>query len=67
MKKRVYYTKSQNELSERYQKANIRRVTIKLNKNTDQDLIERTEYLKSINEPIQAEIMEAWRQYLKKE
>lgn len=59
-------TDAQMRATMKYEKANIRRVVLKLNKNTDKDLIERTEYLKSVKMPIQAEIMEAWREYLKK-
>ena len=49
MKKRTYYTPAQNEMSERYQKANIRRYVLKVNKNTEQDIIEFLDGLKSFN------------------
>ena len=60
------YNEAQKRSIMKYEKANIERVVIKLNKNTDQDLIERRAYLKSLKQSIQAEIMEAWREYLQK-
>lgn len=58
------YNEAQKKWSMDYEKANIRRVVIKLNINSDQDLIERTETLKSLEESIQAEVKVAWREYI---
>ena len=63
---RVYYTEKQNQYAEKYKKANIERIVIQLNKNTDQDLIARRNALKSLKEPIQAELKAAWREYLER-
>ena len=61
---RIYYTEKQNQYAEKYKKANIERIVIQLNKNTDKDLIERRDALKSLKQPIQAELKAAWREYL---
>ena len=62
MKKRTYYTPAQKEWSMNYEKANIRRVVLKLNKNTDQDIIAYLEAQKSV----QGEIKRLIREEIKK-
>ena len=42
-------TDAQMRATMKYEKANIRRVVLKLNKNTDQDIIEFLDGLKSVN------------------
>ena len=58
---KTYYTEAQNRYSEKYQKANIRRFVLKLNKNTDQDIIAFLEAQKSVN----GEIKRILREYIK--
>lgn len=62
MKKRTYYTPAQKEWSMNYEKANIRRVVLKLNKNTDQDIIAFLDAQKSVN----GEIKRILREYIEK-
>ena len=56
-------SEAQKRAIEKYQKVNIRRVVLKLNKNTDQDIITFLEAQKSV----QGEIKKAIREYMKKE
>ena len=56
-------SEAQKRAIEKYQKLNIRRVVLKLNKNTDQDIIAWLEGLKSV----QGEVKKAIREYMKKE
>ena len=58
---KTYYTEAQNRYSEKYQKANIKRVVLKLNKNTDQDIIVFLEAQKSVN----GEIKRILREHIK--
>ena len=58
---KTYYTEAQNRYSEKYQKANIRRFVLKLNKNTDQDIIAFLEAQKSVN----GEIKRILREHIK--
>ena len=55
-------TEAQKRAIDKYQKANIRRVVLKLNKNTDQDIIEFLDGLKSVN----GEIKRILREYIEK-
>lgn len=55
------YTKAVGRASMKYEKANIRRVVLKLNKNTDQDIIAFLEAQKSVN----GEIKRILREYIK--
>lgn len=59
-------SEAQKRASMKYAKANLRRVIVNLNKDTHKDLIDRVEYLKTSQMPIQDEIITAWREYLKK-
>ena len=59
---KTYYTEAQNRYSEKYQKANIRRVVLKLNKNTDQDIIAFLDAQKSVN----GEVKKILREYIEK-
>lgn len=52
------YTEAQNRASERYQKANVRRYVLKVNKNTEQDIIEFLDALESFNGEIKRLIRE---------
>ena len=52
---------SQIRATEKYQKANIRRIVLKLNKNTDKDIIAFLEAQKSVN----GEIKRILREYIK--
>ena len=52
------YTEAQNRASERYQKANIRRYVLKVNKNTEADIIEFLDAQKSVNGEIKRLIRE---------
>ena len=53
---------SQIRATEKYQKANIKRVVLKLNKKTDQDIIAFLEAQKSVN----GEIKRILREYIKR-
>lgn len=53
---------SQIRATEKYQKANIKRVVLKLNKNTDQDIIAFLDAQKSVN----GEIKRILREYIEK-
>ena len=53
---------SQIRATEKYQKANIRRVVVKLNKKTDQDIIAFLDVQKSVN----GEIKRILREYIEK-
>ena len=59
-------TEAQKKAIEKYQKEHITRVVIKLNDNTDKDLIDRYNALKSLKKHIGSEVKEAWREYLQK-
>ena len=54
-------TDAQMRATMKYEKANIRRVVLKLNKNTDQDIIAFLEAQKSVN----GEIKRILREYIK--
>ena len=54
-------TEAKKRAIEKYQKANIKRVVLKLNKNTDQDIIAFLEAQKSVN----GEIKRILREYIK--
>ena len=54
-------TDAQMRASMKYEKANIQRVVLKLNKNTDQDIIAFLEAQKSVN----GEIKRILREYIK--
>ena len=54
-------TEAQMRASMKYEKANIKRVVLKLNKNTDQDIIAFLEAQKSVN----GEIKRIIREYIK--
>ena len=54
-------SKAQLKATEKYQKVNIRRVVIKLNKNTDKDIIAFLEAKKSVN----GEIKRILREHIK--
>ena len=58
MKKRTYYTPAQKEWSMNYEKANIKRYVLKVNKNTEADIIEFLDGLKSFNGEIKQMIRE---------
>lgn len=51
-------TEAQKRATMKYEKANIKRVVLKLNKNTDQDIIEFLDGLKSVNGEIKRIIRE---------
>ena len=51
-------TEAQMRAAMKYEKANIKRVVLKLNKNTDQDIIEFLDGLKSVNGEIKRLIRE---------
>ena len=51
-------TDAQMRATMKYEKANIKRVVLKLNKNTDQDIIEFLDGLKSVNGEIKRLIRE---------
>ena len=55
-------SQSQIRATEKYQKANIRRVVLKLNKNTDKDIIAFLDGQKSVN----GEIKRILREYIEK-
>lgn len=55
-------TEAQKRATMKYEKANIRRVVLKLNKNTDQDIIAFLEAQKSVN----GEIKRILREYIEK-
>ena len=55
-------TDAQMRATMKYEKANIKRVVLKLNKNTDQDIIEFLDGLKSVN----GEIKRILREYIEK-
>lgn len=55
-------TDAQMRATMKYEKANIRRVVLKLNKNTDQDIIAFLEAQKSVN----GEIKRILREYIEK-
>lgn len=59
-------TQAERKAIEKYQKEHITRVVIKLNDNTDKDLIDRYKALKSLKKQIGSEVKEAWREYLQK-
>ena len=59
-------TEAQKRAIEKYQKTHITRVVIKLNDNTDKDLIDRYNALKCVKSHVSTEIKEAWREYLQK-
>ena len=54
-------TDAQMRATMKYEKANIKRVVLKLNKNTDQDIIAFLEAQKSVN----GEIKRIMREYIK--
>ena len=54
-------TDAQKRATMKYEKANIKRVVLKLNKNTDQDIIAFLEAQKSVN----GEIKRILREYIK--
>ena len=56
--KNMKTTDAQMRASMKYEKANIKRVVLKLNKNTDQDIIEFLDGLKSVNGEIKRLIRE---------
>ena len=55
-------TDAQMRATMKYEKANIKRVVLKLNKNTDQDIIAFLEAQKSVN----GEIKKILREYIEK-
>lgn len=55
-------TEAQKRATMKYEKANIRRVVLKLNKNTDQDIITFLDAQKSVN----GEIKRILREYIEK-
>lgn len=55
-------TEAQKRATMKYEKANIRRVVLKLNKNTDQDIIAFLDAQKSVN----GEIKRILREYIEK-
>lgn len=55
-------TEAQKRATMKYEKANIRRVVLKLNKNTDQDIIVFLDAQKSVN----GEIKRILREYIEK-
>ena len=55
-------TEAQKRATMKYEKANIRRIVLKLNKNTDQDIITFLDAQKSVN----GEIKRILREYIEK-
>lgn len=55
-------TEAQKKAIDKYQKANIKRYVLKVNKNTEQDIIEFLDGLKSFN----GEIKRILREYIEK-
>lgn len=51
-------TEAQKRAIDKYQKANVRRYVLKVNKNTEQDIIEFLDGLKSVNGEIKRLIRE---------
>lgn len=60
-------TEAQKRATEKYQNEHITRVVVKLNDNTDKDLIERYDTLKSLKMNVSGELKKAWREYLERQ